>query len=421
MMEESGARRVIEVNQHIIGPRAPRPKAVRARKIEDYRRLPAVYRQVAEKLSSPLLLGPPICDELMALVQHLFTEEEAGVVRHLGIVWGKTAQGLARAERRPIEQIEPILHRLAYQIRAIASSGPESKKRYRLLPIIPGIYEMVLIGQSPETLTDWHRRFAELVEALYETGFSLDYQAHPTPMVRYLPVGKAIEAHPMALPSDRLEVVLDQFEVFGIGQCQCRMSAQIMGRGCGKPLGNCTVIGQWAERGIQDGWLKQVTKKEVLQIKREAESHGLVTWMMNVASTKGQASCSCCGCCCKALRMVNEFNAPGLIAPPHFLPQLDLAKCCFCGKCARNCPMGAITVDLQQKSHKHRSERCIGCGLCALCCEQQRAILMQPVPDYRLPYRSWFALLARAVPSMLKTSWKVSRTRKRSLEQSCDP
>jgi len=415
-MEESIARRVIEVNQHVIGPRAPRPRAVRPRKIEDYRGLPEVYLQVARKLSSPLLLGPPVCDELLALVQHLFTEEEAGVVRHLGIVWGKTAQGLARAERRPIEQIEPILHRLAYQRRAIASSGPENRKRYRLLPVIPGIYEMVLIGQSPETLSDWHRRFAELVEALYETGFSLDYQEHPTPMVRYLPVGKAIEAHPMALPSDRLEVVLDQFEVFGIGQCQCRMSAQIMGRGCGKPLGNCTVIGQWAERGIQDGWLKQVTKKEVLQIKREAEAHGLVTWMMNVASTKGQVSCSCCGCCCKALRMVNEFNAPGLIAPPHFLPQLDLAKCSFCGKCARSCPMGAITVDQEQKSHQHRSERCIGCGLCALACAERRAILMQPVPHYRLPYRSWFALLARAVPGMLKTSWKVAKKRRKSLE-----
>ena len=168
-------------------------------------------------------------------------------------------------------------------------------------------------------------------------------------MVRYLPVGKAIDAHPMALPSDKLEVVLDQFETFGIGQCQCRMAMQVLGRGCGKPLGNCTVMGQWAERGIEEGVLRQVSKKEALEIKREAESHGLVNWMMNVESPRGQCSCSCCGCCCHALRAVNEFNAPGFIAPPHFLPRLDPAKCVSCGRCAKNCPMGAIIVDTGEK------------------------------------------------------------------------
>ena len=57
----------------------------------------------------------------------------------------------------------------------------------------------------------------------------------------------------MALPTDKLEVVLDQFESFGVGQCQCRMAMQVLGRGCGKPLENCTVMGQWAERGIEAG------------------------------------------------------------------------------------------------------------------------------------------------------------------------
>lgn len=409
--QSGNARRVIVVNRQIIGPPEPRQKNVRPRQLSDYAHVPPAYRDVARRLSSPLLMGPPICDELIEFVQHLFTEEEAGCARHLGMIRGKTARQIARAERRPVEQIEPVLRRMAFETRSIAAGGPDEKQRYHLLPIVPGIFEMVLIGQSPETMTPWHRRFTELFEALYDTGYGVDYQGGSVPMVRYLPVGRAIETHPMALPTDQLEVVLDQFDTFGVGNCQCRMAAQVMGQGCGKPVFNCTVMGQWAERGIKDGWLRDVPKKEVLAIKREAESHGMVNWMMNVASTKGQCSCSCCGCCCKALRAVNEFNAPGAIAPPHFRPQFDLAKCTFCGRCAKSCPMAAITVDMGQKTHKYLAERCVGCGLCALACEARRAVAMQPVPDYKLPYRSWFSMIARALPGMLKTSWKVWRER----------
>jgi Pyruvate/2-oxoacid:ferredoxin oxidoreductase delta subunit len=407
--ENIAARRVIEVRQHIVGPCEPKLRSVRPKRLADYPSLPAAYLDAAKRFSSPLLLGPPICDELIALLCHLFTEEEAGLVRHLSLVSGKTAAQLARAEHRPPEQVQPILDHLALRKRAITSSGPIGKKQYRLLPIMPGIFEMVFIGESADTLTDWHRRLAEFFEALYETGYNLDYQDHPTPWVRYLPVGQAIDAHPMALPSDRLEVVLDRFEHFGVGQCQCRMTMELLGQGCSKPLGNCTVMGQWAEYGIQAGWLKRVTKKNVLEIKREAEAHGLVTWMMNVESTKGQSSCSCCGCCCKAMRIVNEFNAPGLIAPPHFLPRVDRALCRYCGKCAQNCPMGAIAVDTQGQSYRQQTERCIGCGLCMLACDSGRAISMEPVPDYKLPYRSWFSLLAHSAPKMLRTAWKVWR------------
>ena len=68
------------------------------------------------------------------------------------------------------------------------------------------------------------------------------------------------------------------------------------------------------------------------------------------------------------MRMVNEFNAPGVMAPPHFLPQFDDAKCTYCGKCAKSCPMGALAIDVRQRTRRHLAARCIGCGLCVVAC-----------------------------------------------------
>jgi len=85
--------------------------------------------------------------------------------------------------------------------------------------------------------------------------------------------------------------------------------------------------------------------------------------------------------------------------------------------------MGAIVVDMNEikdagptgqqppaPRYRHLRERCIGCGLCALACDR-RAISMEPVADYQLPYRSWFSLIAHAAPGSLTTAWKVWRQR----------
>jgi Pyruvate/2-oxoacid:ferredoxin oxidoreductase delta subunit len=356
-------------------------------------------------------MGPPICDELIALVQHMFTEEEASLVRYLRALPGKTAAAVAAAAHRPVEEVRPILERLALEKFVLLSSGTGDKERYHLLPLMPGAFEMVLVRTSLNTLTDWHRRFAELIEALYETGYFVDYAEHPFSTVRYVPVGQTIEAHPMALPSDRLEEILDRYEVFAVGLCQCRMAQEIVGRGCGRSMENCVGFGDAAELLIRHGRMRRVEKKDVLEIKAEAEAAGLATWMFETELGKSSsgASCSCCGCCCDALRTISQFNAPGMIAPPHFMPKVDLTKCMYCGKCAKICPVGAVVVDTKGKSHQHLRERCIGCGLCAVACDKQHAIQMDPTPKYREPPRSLISALFQIAPNYLRSAWSVWR------------
>ena len=414
MADHQDKRRSLPVGRSILPSMPARPKTAPSKKPGDFPGVPRVHLDVARKLSSPLLNGPPLCDELLAFVQHVFTEEEASLVRHLGPYRGRSAESLARAEHRTLDQIAPLLNCLAYEKRVIAASGADGQEEYRLMPILPGIFESALISENPDSMSPWHRRLAELVETLYRTGYYGDYVDSgrlPGPFVRVLSVGRSIEAHPMALPSDRLEVVLDRFQIFAVGQCQCRMTQQITGGGCDGPISVCTVMGEWAQKGIERGWFREVPRSEVLQIKRNAEEHGLVTWILNIESTKGQASCSCCPCCCYAFRMVNDFNAPALLAPAHFLPRFDDAKCTCCGKCAQRCPTRALEVSPAEKTRTYRRQRCVGCGLCAIACDRLKAIAMEPVPDYQLPYRSWFSMMASSAPTIARRAWDVWRSR----------
>lgn len=400
---------MVERHGKVTGPRAPKVRNVTPRAIGDFPALPRSQLDAALRLSSPFMLGPPLCDELVALVQHMFTEEEAAVAARLGLYRSHTVSDVAVAIHRPAAEVAPILDRLAFEKRVIAAEGPAANRRYRLLPIMPGIFEMCLLRVSEDSITPWHRRFAELIDALFETGYLAEYLKASTPKaVRYIPLGIAIGAHPMALPTDKLEWVLDRFDDFAVGVCQCRLSEELVGRGCGRPKFNCTAMGAGARLAVAQGIMKSVSRREVVAIKREAEAHGLVNWMMNVESPHGfHCSCTCCGCCCKNFRIVSEFNAPSAMAPPHFTPAFDRAACTWCAKCALACPMAAITVDAAGKSIVWNAARCIGCGLCAVACDRAKAVAMAPAPEYREPFGNYLDFALRGAPRMIGTGLEI--------------
>ena len=161
----------------------------------------------------------------------------------------------------------------------------------------------------------------------------------------------------------------------------------LTGEGCGRMLEVCTIVGEYVPAMIQRGFIKSASKRDVIEVKAAAEREGLVTWMVNEESGKYTSGlCSCCGCCCNALRTVTQLNAPGLIAPPHFVPDIDRSQCTLCEKCVKACPMGALVCSGtgDGKTLVYKAERCIGCGLCAVSCDAN-ALTMVEAPDYRKP------------------------------------
>ena len=296
----------------------------------------------------------------------MFTDDEADLVQHLPIFRPRTAEKVARKAGRGVEEVRATLDHLAFKKAVVLAYG--SPRKYTILPILPGTFEMALMTPDLSTRNVWHQRFAEIFERIWESGFMGHYKLSSKPPVRYLPVGKVADTLHKAWPSDHLESILDHYDLFAVGNCQCRMAMDLAGKGCGKPLLACTTFGPSAKPMIERGLMKPVDRQEILAIKRNAEEHGCVTWMMNATGDpRGDGSCSCCGCCCHALRGVTEFNVPGLISRPHFMPEKNAALCNLCGKCVRICPMGAWT--LGEKEVTFTPSRCIGCGLCVVACK----------------------------------------------------
>lgn len=404
---------IIEIKNGVVAPKSPLLKILENKRPGDYPGLSKAYIGAAQVYSSPLLAGPPICDELMALIQHMFTEDEAEIVRRIKPLTRKTAAWIARSARISEDEVKPVLDRLAREKCILLATGNGRGRKYSVMPILPGTFEAVMIVSSWDDLTDWQKEFARLFEDLYGTGYITDYLKHDTPMVRYLPVEQSIQAHPMALPSDSLEEIFDRYNTFAVGLCQCRMTEELAGRGCGRTLENCVSFGEPLKAASNAGKLRLISREEALDIKRQAEAEGLVNWMINEESGKWVGcSCSCCGCCCHMMKTVTDYDMPAMIAPPHFLPRFDYSACNYCTKCALACPMGAITVDAKGKNHIHNVKRCIGCGQCLVACDKQKAVTMEAVPGYAEPPSSYASLAAKLAPNVLRTAYSAWRSRK---------
>jgi len=361
------------------------------------------HHTILKHYTSPWLLGPPPSDTLLEWVMHIYTEDEADLVRMLPPWHPRTAARVAKLTGRSEHNVSTVLDRLSDVKQVIVAWG--EPRWYTILPVVPGTFELALITTDFTSRNRWHKKFAELFERLWESGYVADYVNLGHAAVRYLPVRGAAKTLYKAWPSDHLEEILEPHYQFAIGSCQCRMAMQLVGKGCDKPLENCTSIGPIAEWFIDRGMMRRADRAEVLETKRKAEEHGCVTWMMNEFGTaEGNVSCSCCGCCCHALRTLSELSAPGAISKPHFLPRKIVDRCQSCKKCTMVCPTDAWIVVGEQLAFQRI--RCVGCGLCVVGCKFG-ALELVPVADAAPPEDSWLKLFAKIAPGFAANSARV--------------
>ena len=316
------------------------------------------------------------------MLSTVFTEEEA-LLASAFPVRPATAEAISRCAGAEAGRAGELL--AAMDSRGlIGSYGVNHDRKYMLLPIVPGLFELVMwSGRTDERA----KRFAELYEEYYKKDY---FTVKAKGLIKIIPVEKHIDSQVGVLPTDRVSELIDSHERFSLTACCCRHSADLRGQPCPKPKEVCMAFGPLADFLVERNLARTAEKSEIFEAAQRAAEAGLVHLTDNVA--QANFLCSCCECCCTGLKIINKFNYPWMIAKSRYMTELDSNLCEACGKCAKRCPTGALS--LEEKALALDDQRCIGCGVCVSACDKNNALSLVERSSYELPNESFGQLAA---------------------------
>lgn len=367
--------------------------------VNDKSAIHAEHVKLAKVFGSVWLFGPPLGDELLELVSHLFTPREAGLAVHLPYYIPRSVNTIARRAKMPPGEVREVLDAMAEK-RVVL----RSKQRYALLPLIPGMFEYMLADGRD---TPWHRRYAGLINELFATGYTSRYSTETSPMIRNIPLQSAVEQKSRVIDADLMSKMIASHEHMAVlNVCQCRQSRRLSGGSClrASPEDGCLVFGSFALSAVKGGTGRMVSREEMRSIVRDRWGKNLVFMAANLEPSNPNAVCTCCDCCCHYIEYINRFGGRVSLAQPHFLARVNEDACTDCGMCADACNTHAHV--LSNGSHAYDREKCIGCGLCVESCPAQ-AIVMEENPAHDAPSRNWVSFWLRILPAGILCAFRA--------------
>ncbi|MFX1311270.1 MAG: 4Fe-4S binding protein [Promethearchaeota archaeon] len=354
------------------------------------------YEIVRQKLQIGRITAPKH-KKIFKLMKIFWNEEEIKILSQFNNVGSKISlKELHERTGLSEEEIEKILRRPARN-GTIIRIGSD----YRLLPLVPGIFEMYFIRRkdSQENL----QKAAEIYRYFFKNRIVSDLgpdlenvnniRKSWRPLLPYdseeklIKVDESFDVETQVLPYEVVKDMIDKNESFAVVPCQCRLIGEYTGEPCERAPAEmgCFLTGEAAERQIAYG-AKRLSKEEAIEFIRETEKAGLVH--ATVADTSKETSrwiCNCCSCHCGNLLPAKLYHYMA-VNQTNFAPEFDMELCTKCEICMQKCPNEAIyhiwpnEPDSSDERMKVREEMCMGCGTCAVNCPNN-AIKMKKVRD----------------------------------------
>ena len=341
--------------------------------------------------------GAPASESLTRILHLLFTEKEAKWISKLPIrpfnlkkaasLWGTTE---ARAEKLLDHLCEKGL---------IVDSFYKGTRQFVLPPPMIGFFEFALMRTRGDIdqkyLSELFYQYLDVEEDFIkdllfgvETKLSRAFVQEPVLMT---------EKTNHILDYERATHIIEEAEYIGVGLCYCRHKNLHLGIECQQhaPLETCLTFDNVA-RSLSEhgGYSRLIDKKEAKDILQMSYEYNLVQMGENVREHPA-FMCNCCGCCCEALQAAKKFSPMQPIATTNFLPKIKEDDCISCGKCARVCPILAISM----KENKPVIDEtiCLGCGICARNCPKKAVRLERRPIQVITPVNSTHRFVLQAI------------------------
>lgn len=344
--------------------------------------LRAGYESLVTRLNR-LPQGAPPSDTLYAILELLFSPQEAGLVALLPIR-PFTAQHAAKNWKMSLVEAQKILDELANRAILLDMQAPDGATHYVLPPPMAGFFEFSLMRLRGDV-------DQKLLAELYFQYINVEEEFITALFMSETHLGRAF-VNEEAMSLDHSLTVLDYeraSEVVcsathrSVGICYCRHKMKHMDRACAAPLDICMTFNSTGATLARHGYAREIDANECLDLLQEARDRGLVQFGENVQAGVNFI-CNCCGCCCEAMIAARRVGFTNAVQTTNFLPVVDEAACNGCGKCVTACPVEAMSLVSTNDPHHPKlrkarvdTSRCLGCGVCVRACSRHSLQLVE--------------------------------------------
>lgn len=329
------------------------------------------YRKLQEHLDN-MPVGYPSTESGVEinLLKTIFTSEEAIIATHLDYKH-KTVDQIFETAKGDVgskEELTRILDGIVAK-GGISRRERQGKKQYAVLPLVLwGMYEQQLKRLSPDFLLNFGQYM--------QNEFGYELATSKLPKMRVIPVEESIKVeHHIATYDELRHLIQRAGDHIAIQECICRKVNDLQDKHCQATDRRelCMSLGDLADLYIEEGWGRQISPEEALEMARRSEEEGLV--LMPGNQQQANFMCACCADCCGMLSVLKNFPRSADMVASNYYAQVNTELCTGSGTCVKRCPMEAVKMDDTVASVD--LGRCIGCGLCVPTCPENAMLLVQ--------------------------------------------